>query len=244
VGEGATYFVTDLSSGRIDVSDGAAWVPMTPTVLHAAAHNAGGTDVMAIDAAAGTGSLRTLGAGATQAAAGTHTHTGSAPLDKDVTTITIGVSSVAEADLYRKTINANVIGALGGLHIVIVGDALQNQAATSPNYTFRVKFGATTIFTGILTTVTQSATRIRWEVEVYMLQSATNAQRWFALFKVTDQGTGMSLLPGNGFVDAADYGVSAEDTTASADFAVTGQNSQSSANDDIRKQFALLEAIV
>jgi hypothetical protein len=41
----------------------------TPTA-HATTHNAGGTDALAIDAAAGTGSLRTIGTGALQAAAG------------------------------------------------------------------------------------------------------------------------------------------------------------------------------
>lgn len=45
----------------------------TPTT-HASTHNAGGTDALAIDAAAGTGSLRTLSTTATSAAAGNHTH--------------------------------------------------------------------------------------------------------------------------------------------------------------------------
>lgn len=40
-------------------------------VAHASTHNAGGSDALAIDAAAATGSLRTLGAGAQQAASGT-----------------------------------------------------------------------------------------------------------------------------------------------------------------------------
>lgn len=39
-------------------------------VAHASTHNAGGSDALAIDAAAGTGSLRTLGTTATKAAAG------------------------------------------------------------------------------------------------------------------------------------------------------------------------------
>ena len=43
---------------------------------HATEHDAAGADVMAIDAAAATGSLRTLGTGALQAAAGNHTHGG------------------------------------------------------------------------------------------------------------------------------------------------------------------------
>lgn len=44
--------------------------------LHAAAHAPGGGDAMAVDAVAGTGSLRTLGTGAQQAAAGNHSHGG------------------------------------------------------------------------------------------------------------------------------------------------------------------------
>lgn len=41
---------------------------------HSARHEPGGADSMTVDAAAGVGSLRTLGTGATQAAAGPHTH--------------------------------------------------------------------------------------------------------------------------------------------------------------------------
>jgi len=42
---------------------------------HASAHQPGGGDAMAVDASAATGSLRTLGTGSTQGAAGNHTHT-------------------------------------------------------------------------------------------------------------------------------------------------------------------------
>lgn len=48
--------------------------PQSPKV-HKASHQPGGSDPMAVDTAAGTGSLRTLGTGAQQAAAGNHTHT-------------------------------------------------------------------------------------------------------------------------------------------------------------------------
>jgi hypothetical protein len=41
---------------------------------HSMRHDAGGADAMAIDAAAATGSLRTIGTGAAQAAAGNHGH--------------------------------------------------------------------------------------------------------------------------------------------------------------------------
>ncbi len=53
------------------------------TPPHHASHEPGGSDAMAVDAAAATGSLRTLGTGATQAAAGDHTHSGLGPFPLD-----------------------------------------------------------------------------------------------------------------------------------------------------------------
>jgi len=55
---------------------GLSWaaVPAAVPLSHASTHNVGGTDVMAIDASAGTGSLRTLGTASTAAAAGNHSH--------------------------------------------------------------------------------------------------------------------------------------------------------------------------
>src|SRR3954470_13705019 len=52
--------------------DGTAWQAAKSGVpaAHASSHNAGGGDALAIDAAASTGSFRTLGTGALQAAAG------------------------------------------------------------------------------------------------------------------------------------------------------------------------------
>lgn len=57
---------------------------------HKTRHQPGGADAMAVDAAAATGSLRTIGTGATQAAAGNHTHSASGIIvqegDSDVDT--------------------------------------------------------------------------------------------------------------------------------------------------------------
>ena len=99
---GRLYVSTDETGGRIVYRDtSAAWnriaFPAGTAVFdpaaHAARHNAGGADVMAIDAAAATGSLRTLGAGAAQAAAGNHAHTlttASAQLGADQAIATAG----------------------------------------------------------------------------------------------------------------------------------------------------------
>lgn len=50
--------------------DAASTLPLENLKAHASTHNAGGSDAMAIDAAAATGSLRTLGTAATAACAG------------------------------------------------------------------------------------------------------------------------------------------------------------------------------
>lgn len=82
-------------------------------VAHAASHQPGGGDAMAVDAAAATGSLRTLGTGAAQAAAGNHTHaTG------DVTS--------------GRFVAARLLAGLDGL--VLMGKG----AAADPAYTSRV----------------------------------------------------------------------------------------------------------
>jgi Pectate lyase superfamily protein len=61
---------TTAHGGVVGTGDSRLSDARTP-VSHATSHAPGGTDSMAVDAAAATGSLRTLGAGATQAVAGT-----------------------------------------------------------------------------------------------------------------------------------------------------------------------------
>lgn len=55
--------------------DSAEMTQALEAFIHATNHEPGGADAMTVDAAVGTGSLRTLGTGALQAAVGSHTHT-------------------------------------------------------------------------------------------------------------------------------------------------------------------------
>lgn len=64
-------------------------------LAHAARHNAGGADAMAIDAAAGTGSLRTLGTSATAAAAGNDSRLSDDRVASGIRTATTIVSTSA-----------------------------------------------------------------------------------------------------------------------------------------------------
>jgi hypothetical protein len=84
----------------------------TPTA-HAATHQPGGTDAIAVDAAAGTGSLRTIGVGALQAAAGndarlsdTRTPTALSVVDASVS----ATAAIAESKLNLATDAAAGVG--------------------------------------------------------------------------------------------------------------------------------------
>jgi len=69
---GAAHSTSTLSQLNAKISDATlddSSAARTPTT-HASSHNAGGGDALAIDAAAGTGSLRTLGTSSTSACAG------------------------------------------------------------------------------------------------------------------------------------------------------------------------------
>ena len=64
-----------LANTACEGNDGRLSDARTPTA-HKISHEPGGSDAMVVDAVAATGSLRTLGAGTQQAAAGNHTHAG------------------------------------------------------------------------------------------------------------------------------------------------------------------------
>lgn len=86
--------------------------------LHATAHQPGGGDAMAVDAAAATGSLRTLGTGATQAATGTHTHAGaSIPYEPGTFTLTTGNGAV-QVDLLQLT--TTQVATLEGTAVLLI----------------------------------------------------------------------------------------------------------------------------
>lgn len=66
--------LNELDTEKLSATDASVTNARTPTA-HASSHQPGGSDAMAVDAATSTGSLRTIGSGAQQAAAGNHTQT-------------------------------------------------------------------------------------------------------------------------------------------------------------------------
>lgn len=79
---GSAHSADTLAALNAKITDGTlddAGDPRDPTA-HASSHEPGGSDALTVDAAAGTGSLRTLGTGATQALPGDTDMAGAAPV--------------------------------------------------------------------------------------------------------------------------------------------------------------------
>jgi hypothetical protein len=91
----------------------------TPT-SHATSHNAGGSDALAIDAAAGTGSLRTLGTSATAACAGNDSRLS----DSRIPSIAVDRSSFQYVGAADKYYTANERGIAYVADVIVVASTL------------------------------------------------------------------------------------------------------------------------
>lgn len=103
----------------------------TPT-SHAASHQ-GGSDALAVDAAAGTGSFRTLGTGALQAAAGNHAHSGAAITSGTVGVAFVGTGTKNSSTFYRGDGTFAVPPTGGGGAIDSNGDLIVGDSALDSN---------------------------------------------------------------------------------------------------------------
>lgn len=161
-------FVTDTDSRNTNAR--------TPT-SHATSHQPGGSDAMAVDAAAATGSLRTLGTGATQAAVGSHVHAASAVTFSPVGTVaaTDVQSAIAEVaseatgytpPWYAQSGSTSLFAAIGdGDPTKLAQHAANNLTSTTPT-----TFGTTNFKSGIL-----RAPRAISVTKAYVFGSGTSA---------------------------------------------------------------------
>jgi len=94
---------------------------------------------MAVDAAAATGSLRTLGTGATQAAVGSHGHSGTYEPAGTVAT------HAAAADPHTGYVQESLIDAAGDLYVGTANDTPGRLAMGSALQVLRVNAGATAL---------------------------------------------------------------------------------------------------
>lgn len=127
--------------------------------VHATAHESGGGDAMAVDAVAATGSLRTLGTGATQAAVGTHTHAAGGltltPLVQDLgagrtsgTFDISGLSGLTADDPVLVVQTAAPIASKGDARDEMEFDAIQASGYVVDATTIRVYWNASGVVVG------------------------------------------------------------------------------------------------
>jgi hypothetical protein len=125
----------------------------TPT-SHASTHNAGGGDALAIDAAAGTGSLRTIGTGATNAAAGNHTHSTYQPTGMTVLANDTLAQALATNINTKLTVTANRTLTTT---VPAAGTRCSVMILTNSTSTWTITFGTGFKPTGTLATGTTTA---------------------------------------------------------------------------------------
>jgi len=115
------------------------------TDTHATRHEPLGADVMAVDAVAATGSLRTLGSGAQQAAVGDHTHVPASEatgLDED------NLQHIEPADNAEYTIaTLSATPGATGRAWVMFGTFVNKGSSDGNTYTLKLKFDSTVVHT-------------------------------------------------------------------------------------------------
>jgi hypothetical protein len=129
------------------------------------------------------------------------------------------------------------------------GDSLNNTGGTD-SLVIRVKYGATTIWSGTVSAVNNGANRGSLTLEIELMAfAATNSQKVTRAFmQVGDStqnnagGTGASLVSTNSYtVYGNNTGSITEDSTAAKNFVVTAQMGASDANRSTRIHTGYLE---
>ncbi len=125
-------------------------------------------------------------------------------------------TTAAETDLLNYSVLGNSMGANGFIKFKISGYILQNQV-TGTTYTFKVKFGGTTMYSGVSNSIAQSAVKqpFRIEGELYN-ENATNAQGLSATIILNDTAattTGIGDIGDDEGVINAGFSSEGADTT-------------------------------
>lgn len=156
------------------------------------------------------------------------------------------VSTAAETTLYTFTVPGGALGSTRGLKLDMVGDYLNNSAATK-SMRFRVKYGATTLWDSTTALLAVSANRAAWQMTVILGELISGTQQmggWFGLSSQT--------LPtaGQGDINTAPLipmrpiaGSSAIDSTVDQTFIVTLQHSGADVNTSLQREWAALTLV-
>jgi len=120
-----------------------------------------------------------------------------------------------EASMYSYTITGGVVGANGGIRVVLVGDALPE--VDGPTMTLKAKLGATTVFTTAALALGFGVTnRRKWLWELWFLnQGAENSQVWGSRIIISDDlSDNFAVAAGADVLSGAGVNTSAEDMSS------------------------------
>lgn len=166
-------------------------------------------------------------------------------LDRATSTVSVA-SSTTKTDVYSYSVPASILSTNKSLQLTLLGDYLNNGAATS-TLTVEVRFGATTLWADVT-----AANAINAAVRPFYLQAtlanlgATNSQLLtglLALATTTAATTGQGDVAAVATLANPLAGTAAEDTTAAKTLAVAVTHQQSHANTRFRRLYASLELL-
>ncbi|MCI0558813.1 MAG: hypothetical protein MN733_09975 [Nitrososphaera sp.] len=171
-------------------------------------------------------------------------------LDREVTDITI-LNTTTETTIFSHTVPANTMGQNKFLHLIIIGDLLQNSTAT--NGTVRIKFGGTIMWQDASGNFSADADRRGFFLDLWLTNSSATAVQIAGGF-IVDQDLGSVPGPPTtgiaGNLDDADMAGTAiisdngnADTTAAATLEVTWQWGAAGASTEFIRRLAILQLV-
>lgn len=163
------------------------------------------------------------------------------------------VSTVTETTVYTYTIAANALGTDRLFRALIFGDYLHNATSTD-TVTWRVKFGGTTIFQDSENFNAESgANRQPWRLDLALAAGGATNLQWLNVLYTREKAsqanptTGIGNTTFNAFIAGgnlmANSTAASADTTSSQAITVTAQWSASSANNSLRRRYAIAELV-
>lgn len=167
-------------------------------------------------------------------------------LYKNVSPTTFNTSS-AENTLDSFSVQADLLGSDGAVRVVMAGDLLSNSGTTN-TYTFRIKFGATTLWGDACAAFSSaSATRIPWRLEFTIQNTAAATQVMDGMLMIGPQAAAATSGEGDVALVAKVanpiYGTSAIDTTAAATVLVSCQMSTSNVAAEVSRKRTMAELL-
>lgn len=165
-------------------------------------------------------------------------------LDREITQQT--VTATSETTIFTRSIPAGTLSTNKILRFTLIGDA---QADTgNPSYTFRIKYGSTTLYDASTASVTNGAgRRAVWMELLFLAQNSTTVQYLggqiiFQNESVANVTTGIGSIENDALDGIGSIGGNSSENSANAlSFTVTVQISASS--NDFRRNGAVLELL-